>query len=346
MGLRNNGFNPAYSDQGINASGKTYAYCAIRRGPMGDPPDVNEVYAHIYGSDTSHTATGGYIKPVSAMIARTSGDTYETVMPTNISYRAPFSGRTDAGQAMFSNTGLFNNGEVGTLYPGVYGYTNVLSQVFGRWTGIHDVVHYRGTGTQQNISHSLGVTPEIMLVKCISASEDWNVYHKDMGTSGGYPRVIRLNQSDTNTVLDGTYSERFPSAPTDSVFTVGTNSNVNKNNHEFIAYMWASKDGFSKVGSYVGNGSSLNIDMGFTNGARFFVTKCITQGTHWMSNNSLRGIVAGNDAHKRLNLTSFAEATGYDTVDPYSAGITVNSANFNNDNPNRSGETYIYWALA
>lgn len=345
MGLRINGFAPSYSDQGINANGKTYMYCAIRTGPMGEPPDVGQVYGHVYGSDTQNQTTGLY-RPAVAMFSRASGVSNETLMPTNISYRGPWTSGTAAGQALFGGVSTFGNDEMGDIYAGYTGYSDVIQQVFARWPGIFDVVHYKGTGTQQNISHSLGVTPEIMLVKCLSASEDWNVYHKDMGTSSGYPRVMRLNSNDTSSVFDGTLSERFVNAPTDSVFTVGTNSNVNKNNHEFLAYMWATKEGFSKVGSYVGNGSSLNIDMGFTNGARFFVTKCITQSTHWMSNNSLRGIVAGNDVHKRLNLDNFAESSGYDTVDPYNAGITVNDANFNNDNPNRSGETYIYWALA
>ena len=338
------GFKVAYTDNSVNANGSDYIYMAIRKGPMGEPPSVGQVYTTVYGSDTTHLTTGLYA-PDLAMVSRANGDTYETLFPMRTSYRANWSSSTQPGQAQF-NQSLFNNKQMGDIYTGSYGFTDVIQQIFKRWPGIMDIVHYKGNQTQRTLPHALGVAPEMMIMKSLSDNEDWVVYHKDIPENSGNPGIMRLNASNVYTDFTGLTSTTWINDPTDSVYTVGTDSRINKINQEFFGILWATFPGFSKVGSYTGNGSSLNIDMGFTNGARFFVTKCITKDTHWMSHNSLRSIVAGNDSHKRLNLSNFGESTGFDTVDPYSAGITVNNANSNNDNPNRNGETYIYWALA
>lgn len=338
------GFKVAYTDNSVNANGSDYIYMAIRKGPMGEPPSVDRVYTTVYGSDTTNLTTGVYA-PDLAMVSRSSGTTYETLFPIRTSYRANWSASPQPGQAIFGPS-LFNNGQMGDIYTGSYGFTDVIQQVFKRWPGIMDIVHYKGNQTQRTLPHALGVVPEMMIMKSLSANEDWVVYHKDIPKNSGNPGIMRLNAANVYTDFTGLTSTTWINDPTDSVYTVGTDSRINKMNQEFFGILWATFPGFSKVGSYTGNGSSLNIDMGFTNGARFFVTKCITKDTHWMSHNSLRSIVAGNDSHKRLNLSNFGESTGFDTVDPYSAGITVNNANSNNDNPNRNGETYIYWALA
>jgi hypothetical protein len=125
------------------------------------------------------------------------------------------------------------------------------------------------------------------------------------------------------------------------VFTVGTHGRVNTNTETYIAYLFASLDGVSKVGSYTGNGSTQNIDCGFSSGARFVLIKGSTVAINWYVFDTERGIVAGNDAELYLDITN-AEATFRDTIDPYSSGFSLTG----NGVINVSGETYIFYAIA
>jgi hypothetical protein len=338
------GFKVAYTDNSVNANGSEYIYMAIRKGPMGEPPSVDKVYTTVYGSDTTNLTTGVYAHDL-AMVSRASGTTYETLFPIRTSYRANWSASTQPGQAIFGPS-LFNNAQMGDIYTGSYGFTDVIQQVFKRWPGIMDIVHYKGNQTQRTLPHALGVVPEMMIMKCLSANEDWVVYHKDIPENSGNPGIMRLNADGGYSSYTGLTSTTWINDPTDSVYTVGTDSRINKMNQEFFGVLWATLPGFSKIGSYTGDGTNGKvIDMGFTSGARFFVVKRIDSSMNWFSFNSNRSIVAGTDRVKYLNLNSFAEGTGVDWVDPHNSGIIVNHESGSTE-INVSGATYIYWALA
>ena len=124
--------------------------------------------------------------------------------------------------------------------------------------------------------------------------------------------------------------------------TLGTTAIANTNGGNgdaYIAYLFASLDGVSKVGSYVGNGANnRQIDCGFTNGARFILAKNTTGG-RWDVFDTARGIGAGNPPRLSLNNTN-AEESPADYVDPHSSGFIVNSPL--NDN----GDTWIFYAIA
>jgi hypothetical protein len=110
-----------------------------------------------------------------------------------------------------------------------------------------------------------------------------------------------------------------------------------------IAYLFATLAGVSKVGSYTGTGADLNVDCGFSAGARFILIKRADSTGDWYVYDSARGIVAGNDPYLLLNSTD-AEVTGTDYIDPLSSGFTVTSSA-----PaalNASGGTYIFLAIA
>jgi hypothetical protein len=157
---------------------------------------------------------------------------------------------------------------------------------------------------------------------------------------------MRLNGDGNYSNYTSLTSTTWINDPTDSVYTVGTDSRINKMNHEFYGILWATLPGFSKVGSYTGDGTNGKvIDMGFTAGARFFVVKRIDNNSNWFSFNSNRGIVSGNDKVKYLNVSGAAEATNVDWVDPHNSGIIVNHVG-GATQINVSGATYIYWALA
>lgn len=213
---------------------------------------------------------------------------------------------------------------------------NNLSWMWKRAPGYFDVVGYTGTGSNRTVSHNLGVTPEMMWIKCRSNTDNWAVFHKDLGAT----KVIFLN----NNIAASTLSTRFnDTAPTSSVFTVGTDNEVNGSGRTYIAYLFATVAGVSKVGSYTGNGSSQNIDCGFSSGARFVLIKKTDSSQDWVVFDSQRGIVAGNDPWLGLNNTD-AETNGYDAVDPYSAGFSVGP-----DVPgivNANGSSFIFYAIA
>jgi hypothetical protein len=127
------------------------------------------------------------------------------------------------------------------------------------------------------------------------------------------------------------------------VFTVGTGATVNENSGTYVAYLFASLTGVSKVGSYTGNGSSQTINCGFTAGARFVLIKRSDGNGDWVVFDSARGIVAGNDPYLELNTTD-AEVTDKDAVDTDNSGFIVNETTGPNVNTNSA--TYIYLAIA
>jgi hypothetical protein len=110
-----------------------------------------------------------------------------------------------------------------------------------------------------------------------------------------------------------------------------------------IAYLFATVAGISKVGSYTGTGNDLNVDCGFSTGARFILIKRKDASGDWYVWDSLRGIVVGNDPYLLLNTTA-AQVTNTDYIDPLASGFTVTSSA-----PaalNASGGTYLFYAIA
>ena len=110
---------------------------------------------------------------------------------------------------------------------------------------------YTGTGSAATIGHGLGVVPAVVLVKRLNATEHWVMYHHK---SNATPQDYYLRLNDLTAVAD------FPiwndTAPTNQVFSVGTNDAVNASGSTYVAYCFAEKQGYSKFGSYVGNGST------------------------------------------------------------------------------------------
>jgi hypothetical protein len=104
-----------------------------------------------------------------------------------------------------------------------------------------------------------------------------------------------------------------------------------------VTYLFATLAGVSKVGSYTGTGADLNVDCGFSAGARFVLIKRTDSTGDWFLWDSLRGISAGNDPYLLLNSTA-AEVTNTDYIDPLSSGFTLTSS--------FTAGTYIFLAIA
>ena len=126
-------------------------------------------------------------------------------------------------------------------------------------------------------------------------------------------------------------------------FYLGASNQSNKNTKRYVAMLFASLAGVSKVGTYTGNGSSQNIDCGFSNGAKFFLVKSSSATGNWCVFDTVRGIIAGNDPYFILN-TAGAEDTNEDAVDTHAPGITVNEVSGSNINTNNV--SYLFYAIA
>ena len=174
----------------------------------------------------------------------------------------------------------------------------------------------------------------MMWVKTRDAAKSWRVYHSGVGAT----KVLYLDLTNGSITTSADWNN---TSPTDSVFTLGSGTGTNASGQDFIAYLFASLDGVSKVGSYTGTGAAQNIDCGFSSNARFVLIKRTDNSGDWTVFDSERGIVAGNDPYLRLNLTS-PEETGYDVIDPYASGFTIN----NQASLNLSGASYIFYAVA
>jgi len=200
---------------------------------------------------------------------------------------------------------------------------------FRRAPGFFDEVCYTGTGVTRTVTHNLGVAPELMIVKSRSGTGDWKVWNK----SSLFTNLI-LN-SDVATQSDSINS---PTTTTFSAFSDSNTSSVT-----YVAYLFATVAGVSKVGSYTGTGTTLQINCGFTAGSRFVMIKRTDSTGDWYVWDSARGIVAGNDPYLLLNSTA-AEVTGTDYVDTYSAGFEISSTAPAAINAN--GGTFIFLAIA
>ena len=135
----------------------------------------------------------------------------------------------------------------------------------------------------------------------------------------------------------------FDQPQTTTTFSIGYANQINITAGNYVAWLFASCPGVSKVGSYTGNGSSQTINCGFAAGARFVLIKRTDSTGDWYVWDTARGIVSGNDPHLSLNTTA-AEVTTDDTIDPDSSGFIVNQLSATNVNV--SSATYIYLAIA
>jgi len=258
---------------------------------------------------------------------------------------------TTASDTEGTNTGAFfldNSNGVTVDYSG--GHFNVspaatdknyIRYFLRRAKGFYDVVCYVGTGSATTFNHNLGVTPELMWIKSRSgAADSWVVWDKNADLSTSTPLFSDMTQA-----------RRYPkqsvnaTAPTASVFSVGAAGySTNTSGVNYIVYLFASVAGISKIGTYSGTGSNVNVDCGFSAGARFvLIWRTDSSGPGWYVYDSARGIVAGNDPYSLLGSTA-TEVTNTDYIDPDNSGFIVTSSA--PDALNASGGSYIFLAIA
>jgi len=212
---------------------------------------------------------------------------------------------------------------------------SITSTVSANTTSGFSIVSYTGTGSNATVGHGLGSVVKMFFVKELSNANSWEVYHASQGAG-------KNAQLNTTAPFESAGSSRWNStAPTSTTISIGTDSGVNRSSSNYIAYCFAEKKGYSKFGSYTGNGSADGpfAYTGFK--PAFVMLKRSSSTSDWYMFDSKReGYNVDNDEiYANLN---YVEDTA-DRLDILSNGFKMRTTG---GNLNGSGETFIYMAFA
>ena len=198
------------------------------------------------------------------------------------------------------------------------------------------IIQYTGNGSAgATIGHGLGTVPKMFIVKKISSTGAWNVYHEKIGNTGGISLDL-TGGTDTNI---GYWNN---TSPTSSVLSLGSSAQVNGSGVTYICYVFSEKQGYSKFSSYTGNGNADGT-FSYTGFKPAFVMLKKTSGTgNWqLFDNKRAGYNPDNDV-LRPNLSN-VECTSCVEIDMLSNGYKLKNTD---GDGNTSGGTYIYMAFA
>jgi len=282
-----------------------FLYDAIRGATKGLSSDLTAAEA-TYSDGLTAFASDGFTLGSSNGINR-SGTTY-----------ASWNWKAGTGQGS-SNT----DGTINTTYTSV------------NTTAGFSISKYTGNATSgATVGHGLGTTPSLIIVKKTSGSDGWVVYHH-RNTSAPETEYLRLDTTDATADNLGEWND---TAPSSNVFTIGNSGRTNDNGATYIAYCFAEKTGYSKFGSYTGNGNADGsfIYTGFK--PAFVIFKNASSTSFWQMHDSVRDPF--NEVQKRLAPNSSdAEGSGSIPIDFLSNGIKLRTTA---TTWNESGSNFIY----
>jgi len=338
------GYPTATGFQVENLSASPYIYIAIRRGPMKVPTSGTSVFAPALGVSTTPNMVAGF--PVDSFL----GGDRDTPTSTNWKWWDRLRGNVASlltTTTAAEDTSEYDYGQFQSMTgfkSGNYDASDKIGWMFRRAPQFFDEVCYTGTGTSNSsVNHNLGVVPELFFVKRRnsggSGDVNWGVYSKDR-PSADYNLILNSTTGWYNAGTNGWFgtgtlsSTLFPSGNASANFG-------NLSGGTYVAYLFATCAGVSKVGSYTGTGSTQTINCGFTGGARFVLIKRTDSTGDWYVWDTARGMVSGTDPSLLLNSTAaevnansvYTATTGFQIVSTAS-GI------------NASGGTYIFLAIA
>jgi hypothetical protein len=269
-----------------------------------------------------------------------------------------------AGDAItFSSTGFTTTASAGATNEAGQGANNLISWswrtassnttntsgttssvVRANQTAGISVVSYIGNNTAgSTVGHGLGVAPKVIIAKGVDIADNWPVGHG----ARGWDRHMLLNVINAESVTSSTWNN---TAPSSSVFTLGSDPRINSDTKRYVAFCFAEVEGFSRFGSYTGN-NSLNgpfVYLGFK--PAFFMVKRTDVSSDWFMLDDLRPtfntIGAGNGGQLAAN-QNYVESTlsSYAIADFLSNGVKVRG-DMNYGYWNASGGTYAYMAFA
>ena len=230
-------------------------------------------------------------------------------------------------------------------------YGSPSSQDWVSWTfrkapGFFDIVTWTGNGVDERlISHNLGSTPGMIVVKCTSNNEDWIVWHRNIATTS----YLQLNT--TNSLLTGIKPWGSNTQTINSThFSVNNYGSVNNNGRTYVAYIFAHNDqqfgtggneSIIECGQYTGSGSvGKTVNLGFE--PQFVMVKSTQQSRPWVMIDAIRGMPQDGDGVRLLANDSAGDVTSASFLAPTPTGFEVTQQN---TYVNTSGENYIYMAI-
>jgi len=217
---------------------------------------------------------------------------------------------------------------------------DITSTVSVNTTSGFSIVKYTGDGTTgQTVGHGLGSVPKLIINKQLT-TQNWFVYHHSIGNT----KVLKLNTTDAET----TSSAMNNTTPTSSVFTIGTSASTNVSGEDFINYCFAEKKGFSKFGSYTGNGSTSSSPFIYTGfSPAFVIVKRTDASANWvMTDNKISFNGKGTyDSYVLFPSLNNAETDSYG-LQLYSNGFGFAGTDSASATVNGSGANYIFMAFA
>jgi hypothetical protein len=295
-------------------------------------PDL--VWIKSRSAATDHKLTDSVRGVTNALISNTTGA--ETTDLTGVT-AINSNGFTVGASTVYNNTGVTYVGwqwkAGGSAVSNTSG--SITSSVSAGATQGFSVVTYTGTGANATVGHGLGVAPKMIITKPRNSADNWISWHTSLGATG-YIYLNLINASATAaTVWNSTL-------PTSTVFSIGTSSNINSSGQTQVAYCFSEVAGYSKFGSYTGNGSADGtfVYLGFR--PKFVLFKRTDSLASWGMHDASRDTY--NEVGKTLYPDgSSAEDASTRIMDFLSNGFKCRQ---NNADSNASGATYIYAAFA
>lgn len=352
-----NGFQIKGTNSGVNANGDTFLYMAFAADPSTAPalPDsfANKLYT---GTGSTQSITGLGFSPNYVWMKQTTfvdnhynmdsvrGAAFRIHSNLTAAQNGPDTNRftsfdTD-GFTIGSDPSVNQSGSGFVTWnwkanpvPTINTDGTIQSIVSANQAAGFSIVKYTGNGVNAStVGHGLSSEPEVIIIKSTTFASFWAVYNKYNTGSSGNPETeyVRLNSTNATATTSVYWGN---TAPTSSVFSIGTDTDVNKSGETNIAYCFTSISGFSKMGSYSGTGSSNPITgLGFS--PNWVMIKSSTSIENWAIFDTSRGenvlYANASDAESAFSPFTF-DSDGF-TV-PAASGMT-----------NGSGQTYIYMA--
>ncbi len=323
-------------------------YVAIRRGPMKALENATDVFAI-----ESYTGTGSAGNRSTNILV----DAIISARPSTVNNKYALdrmrggtewlrTETTEAEGTQSTAVGTFGNnflemlGNGATINSSSFDYVNYLLR---RSPEFFDIVAYTGDGTTaQTITHNLNGVPKMIWGKRRDNTGNWMVYYG----STLYAVFLNSNTNFTGISPFQNIPHNYQALSSDSQFAVGLASggnadkSMNTSGAEYVLYIFGEQTGISKIGTYSGTGSNVDVDCGFSSGARFVMIKNVTAGVSgdWNFMDTTKGI----DDYMKFNSTD-AEAT-LDLIDIINSGFRVKTGG--GSQTNASGNTYFFYAIA
>jgi len=255
---------------------------------------------------------------------------------------------TESRFTSFNNNGYTLSGDTELDYLG----ERYCSWTFRKQPKFFDVVTYTGTGSARTVSHALGSTPACIIVKNTTSASSWTIYHQKLN-NGTTPQNYFIELDGTG-IEDTSSSTWNNTAPTSTVFTVGSSSGVNDSGQTYVAYLFASNaggfglagtDNVITCGNYDGNGSSNGPEVTLDFEPQWLLIRRVTGGggaaviVDTMRGSSLSG---GNGLYPPYASAENGEGANLSFVYPTATGFKIGSSG---SYINSSSSKYIYIAI-